>query len=470
MIKSLQKTFPIYIFIDFILILSALCLSYLFKYNSFTGITANINFPNVKEYFFIFCLWSLFIIILFGRSGLYATNRNLTIPKEMLRVVVSLFYVAILMSAIIFFAQYKFFSRQIFIINFISLCVLLSGWRIIKRLILRRLIAGGYHNINVLVVGAGRMGKIIQEEIRRFPWWGFKIIGFLDDNVKESIEGVPVLGVLDEFIAVAKKYFVSELIITIPSEKQVVSRLIRQAKKMHLGVRIIPEKFEEPLPALDINYLGVIPLITYKERAHYPIEFALKRAQDFIVSLVVLIVFLPLFIIIAVLVKISSSGPVFYVQKRAGFKGKPFNLYKFRSMIKDADKLKDGLLHKNEVKDGVIFKIKLDPRIVSFGRFLRRFSLDELPQLFNVLKGDMSLVGPRPPTLDEVEKYNHFQMERLSVRPGMTGLSQVRGRSELSFRRWIKWDLWYVNNWSFGLDFLILRWTIPVVFKGKGAY
>jgi lipopolysaccharide/colanic/teichoic acid biosynthesis glycosyltransferase len=139
-------------------------------------------------------------------------------------------------------------------------------------------------------------------------------------------------------------------------------------------------------------------------------------------------------------------------------------------MTKDAEELKPALLEKNEVKDGIIFKIKKDPRITGLGAFLRRSSIDELPQLFNVLKGEMSLVGPRPPTPDEVEKYNHFHMDRLSIRPGITGLSQIRARSKLTFRRWVKWDLWYVNNWSFRLDLQILWWTIPAVINGEGAY
>jgi lipopolysaccharide/colanic/teichoic acid biosynthesis glycosyltransferase len=139
-------------------------------------------------------------------------------------------------------------------------------------------------------------------------------------------------------------------------------------------------------------------------------------------------------------------------------------------MVKNADELKATLLDRNEVKDGIIFKIRQDPRITRVGRLIRKYSLDELPQLFNVLKGDMGLVGTRPPTPEEVKKYNHDQMQRLSIRPGITGLSQIKGRSELTFRQWIKWDLWYINNWSFGLDLLILWWTIPAVLKGKGAY
>ncbi|UCC95894.1 MAG: sugar transferase, partial [Candidatus Omnitrophota bacterium] len=398
------------------------------------------------------------------------TDRGLGVPKEIFSVIISIFYATILIAAVIFFAKFKFFSRLVFTGNFFLLCASLSSWRIVKRLILRRLISKGFRNINILIVGAGKIGKAILSEIKKVPWWGFKIIGFLDDRKTEVVESVPVLGKIKDFPVIAKKYFADEVIVTIPSEKQIVSELIAQARKMHVGIKVVPDSFEEPLPVLNISYLGVMPLLTYKERKHHPAELALKRLFDFAFSLISFIVLFPLFIIITILIKLDSPGPVFYVQKRVGFKGKLFNFCKFRSMIKDADKLKPELLDKNEVKDGVIFKIKKDPRITKIGSFLRKYSLDELPQLFNVLKGDMSLIGPRPPTADEVEKYNHFHIQRLFIRPGITGLSQVRGRSELTFRRWIKWDLWYVNNWSFGLDLLILWWTIPAVLKGKGAY
>jgi exopolysaccharide biosynthesis polyprenyl glycosylphosphotransferase len=346
----------------------------------------------------------------------------------------------------------------------------LSLWRIIKRLILRKLIAEGYHNINVLVVGIGRVGKIILEEIKKTPWSGLRVVGFLDDFVEGNVEGVPVLGRLDDFPVVTKKYFIDEAIVTIPSEKIAVSGIIRQAKQMRLGVKVVPDNFEEPLPLLNIDYLGVIPLLTYKERRHHPAEFAMKRFIDFILSFLFLVISAPVFALIAALVKTDSRGPVFYVQKRVGFKGKKFNFYKFRSMISGADRMRVELSEKNEVKDGVIFKIKEDPRVTRVGKVLRKYSLDELPQLINVLRGEMSIVGPRPPLADEVEKYSPAHMQRLSIRPGMTGLSQIRGRSELTFQRWVKWDLWYINNWSIGLDLRIILRTIPAVLKGEGAY
>lgn len=470
MIKSFRRTYPIYVVMDLFLMGISFYLPYLLRYNSLNTLFFSITLPYFKESSFIFILWALFIMISFRRRRLFSTDRNLTIPRELFRVIISIFYATMLIGAVIFFAQYKFFSRAIFLKSYFILCFLLGFWRILKRLILRHLISRGFYNINVLIVGAGKVGNIVLSEIVKVPWFGFKVVGFLDDNEQGEVNGLSVLGNLDDFSKVAKKHFVDELIITIPSEKNVVFQLIKEARKMHLGVRIIPQNFEEPIPVLDISYLGFIPLLTYKERRRHPAEFFLKRVFDLLISSILLVMFSPVFLIIAVLIKLTSPGPIFYIQKRVGLKGNQFNFYKFRSMVQNADQLKEQLLSRNEVKDGIIFKIKQDPRITKIGRFLRRYSLDELPQLFNVLKGDMSLVGPRPPTPDEVAQYSHEHMQRLSIRPGVTGLSQVRGRSELTFRKWIRWDIWYVNNWSFSLDWLILWWTIPAVVKGRGAY
>jgi len=394
----------------------------------------------------------------------------LTIPEEAFKTVTSILYVSVLMSAVIFLTQYKFFSRLVFLLSFIFLCFFLSAWRITKRVILRRLIANGFHNLNILIIGTGPTGIEVSGEIKRNPWWGFRVIGFLGEDIKQAADGTMVLGAYKDFPAVVKKYFIDEVIVTLPFHKKDISDLIRLAKEMHVGIRVVPENFEDPLLVSDINYLGIIPLLTYKERRRHPSEFALKRISDFTITIILLVLLFPVFLIIMVLIKLDSDGPLFFVQKRVGFKGRVFNLYKFRSMVKEAELLKPSLLPRNEIKDGVIFKIKDDPRVTRVGKFLRRYSLDELPQLFNVFIGDMSLVGTRPPMTDEVDKYTHDHMQRLVVRPGLTGLSQVRGRSELTFRNWVRWDIWYINNWSFWLDLRILWWTIPVVLKGKGAY
>jgi len=470
MIKSFRKATPLYFFVDFVLISVIFCTAYLFSFNSFNNLLVQVNLPNLKEYSVIFALWTIFIVISFNRRGLYATDRALSIPKEISKAVISIFYTGILVAGLIFFTKYKFFSRQIFLKSFFLLCIFLPSWRVIKRLLLRKLISQGYRNRNVLIVGVGRVGKLVWGEIQRHSYLGFRAIGFLDDNGGRLKEGPPVVGKLTDFLHVAKKYFIDEVIITIPSERKVISNLIEQAKGLRLGIRIVPEDFEQALPILNISYLGVMPLLTYKERELHPEEMALKRLFDFVASLLFLILFSPLFIIAAILIKLDSKGSVFYIRKRAGHRGRPFNFYKFRSMVREADSLKANLLDKNESKGNVIFKIKRDPRITRIGRFLRKYSIDEFPQMFNVLKGDMSLVGPRPFPVEESQKLEHNHSERFTVRPGITGLAQIKGRSDLSFYRWGKWDLWYVNNWSFGLDFLILWWTVPVVLKGKGAY
>jgi len=471
MIKSSQKIYPVYVFIDLVLIVLSFFLAYISRYNFIKDvIMGKPTLANFREYSFVFILWAVFLVISLNRRSLYITDRSLSIPKEISRTIICIVYTAILVSGVIFFAKYKFFSRQIFLKAFLLLCLFLPSWRIIKRLFLRKLIARGYRNTNVLIVGVGRVGKIAWKEIQRNLHLGFRVLGFLDDNGGQAKDGPPVLGKLSDFLKVAKRGFVDEVIITIPSERKAIANLIEQAKNLSLGVRIVPENFEQALPVLDISYLGMLPLLTYKERRFHPAEMALKRLFDFMVSLIFLILLFPLFIIVAILIKLDSRGPIFYIQERAGYKGKPFNFYKFRSMVREADSLKADLLDKNESRGNVIFKMKKDPRVTRIGRFLRKYSIDEFPQMFNVLKGDMSLIGPRPFPVEESQKLDSNHLERFAVRPGITGLAQIKGRSDLSFYRWGKWDLWYVNNWSFGLDFLILWWTIPVVFKAKGAY
>lgn len=470
MIKSFRRVYPFYILVDVVLTALIFYLSYLFRYNTQDNIFNKMSLPYFKAYSFIFILWSIFILVLFKRAGLYTTDRGLSIPKEIFKVGINIFYSTILVGSVIFFAQYSFFSRKIFLLCFILLCVILSSWRVTKRVILRKMILDGFHNINVLIIGANKIGRIIANEIQKNPFWGFRVIGFLGDIDESPNCDCVILGKPKDFSKVVKRYFIDEIIIAMFLEKRFLTDLIQQTKNMRLGIKVVPENFDEALPVLDTTHLGPIVMLTYVERRRHPAEFALKRIFDFIVSLSLLLVLSPLFVIIVILIKLNSEGPILYVQERVGFKGKTFRLYKFRSMVKDAENLKSDLLVKNEVKDGIIFKIKNDPRITKIGIFLRRYSLDELLQLINVLKGDMSLVGPRPPVPEEVEKYSHEQMERLSIRPGITCLSQVRGRSELTFYQWARWDSWYINNWSFVLDLRILLLTIPAVFRGKGAY
>jgi lipopolysaccharide/colanic/teichoic acid biosynthesis glycosyltransferase len=232
---------------------------------------------------------------------------------------------------------------------------------------------------------------------------------------------------------------------------------------------VVAEHFGLPYSQVKLDYIGVIPLLTYFEESVYGARNTVKRLLDIFVSGSILIFFLPFLVLIACLIKIESSGPVFYISKRSGRKGIVFDFYKFRSMVNGADNHKKSLREKSEVT-GPIFKIKKDPRLTRVGKFLRKYSIDELPQLINVLKGDMSLVGPRPFPVEESQQIECKHIPRLNIRPGITGLAQIKGRSDLSFSHWMRWDNWYLHNWSLGLDIKILLWTIPAVLKAKGAY
>jgi len=321
----------------------------------------------------------------------------------------------------------------------------------------------------VLIVGAGGAGLALAEEIKTFPYLGIKTVGFLDDTKTGEVNGSQVLGRIIDIERIVNRYFVDEIYVTIPSERKIAADVIQKGTRLGRTVRIVAEHFNMPYRQVELNYIGAIPLMTYFEKTPRASESATKRLLDIVISGLSLILLSPLFVILAYLIKLESPGPVFYISKRSGKKGVVFDLYKFRSMIKDADSCKEALKDKSEV-EGPIFKIRNDPRLTFIGKFLRKFSIDELPQLINVLKGDMSLVGARPFPVEESNKVEYKHIPRLNIRPGITGLAQVKGRSDLKFNNWMRWDIWYVDNWSLGLDIKILLWTIPAVLKGRGAY
>jgi len=425
--------------------------------------------PNFGEYCLLFLLTAVFTIRSFHGKHLLITERTKTMPRELWQVLGSLLSTSVLVGAVLYLGRFSFVPRLLCVTIFVVLFVLLGGWRLIKRSLIRRVISQGYRNINVLLVGSTCNAHKVVREIRRNPHLGLQVIGILDDHDTQFMPDVPVLGRLADFESVVNTYFVEEVIVTLP-EGYGAAELLHKAKDMKLGTRMVPQDIQAALPVIQVNYVGTVPVLTYKERRPKPNEDGVKRIFDLMVSMILLILVAPLMLAIAVAVKLTSGGPVFFSQERIGHKGRPFQMYKFRSMVRDAQTLKSDLLDRNQVDGGVTFKMHDDPRVTCVGRFLRRFSLDELPQLFNVLKGDMSLVGPRPPLASEILEYKDADLARLTTRPGMTGLSQIRGRADLRFDRIVKWDIWYVNHWSFWFDLRILLRTVPAVFSGRGAY
>jgi exopolysaccharide biosynthesis polyprenyl glycosylphosphotransferase len=244
--------------------------------------------------------------------------------------------------------------------------------------------------------------------------------------------------------------------------------VVAEAREIGIDVRVVPDLYDGLAWNAPVEFIGQFPTIPLHQRDFPKGAFLIKRVMDVSLSVLALLVAAPFMAAIALLIRMDSPGPVFYRSARIGRKGRTFTCYKFRTMVKDADKLQEGLVNKNE-RDGILFKISNDPRITRVGARLRKYSLDELPQFFNVLVGDMSLVGPRPPLASEVKKYDLSHLRRLDVLPGMTGLWQVEARQDPSFDSYISLDTAYVENWNLTLDLRILARTIGVVLGGTGS-
>jgi exopolysaccharide biosynthesis polyprenyl glycosylphosphotransferase len=330
----------------------------------------------------------------------------------------------------------------------------------------------GLGETRLLVVGSGRLGKMIMQHIAATPNLGYSIVGFLHDTHEPAgnFGRFRMLGTLDDLAMVIRSMQVDEVIIALPSKlHQQTIRSVRLCERLGASFMLVPELYELSLSRIDLVAIEGIPLLGIKQKQINPVQRAIMRATDIVGAALVLLLGSPLWLCFALLIRLTSPGEVIFSQPRVGAGERQFNCYKFRSMYKNAEQMQAALLAKNEAQ-GPLFKMKDDPRVTGIGKFLRRTSLDEIPQLLNVLKGDMSLVGPRPPLPREVAQYEEWQKGRLAVKPGLTGLWQVRGRSDLSFDEGVLMDLYYIENWSLRLYFHILMRTIPAVLFSRGAY
>jgi exopolysaccharide biosynthesis polyprenyl glycosylphosphotransferase len=309
--------------------------------------------------------------------------------------------------------------------------------------------------------------------LRKRITYGVEIVGFVDPdpNCQESdADCTPFLGSVNNISDCLKKNVVDEVIVAIPrSMLDDVEPIVVACEEEGITLRFMADVFNVQVARMSLTHVGRIPLLTMEPVAQDEDQLFVKRVFDFVLTACAMPLLLPLFVIVAIAIKIDSPGPVFFVQQRVGLRKHLFPMYKFRSMHVDAEKRLAEIEHLNEA-EGPIFKIANDPRITRVGRFIRRTSIDELPQLFNVLRGEMSLVGPRPMSIRDVDLFDKgIQRRRFSVQPGLTGLWQVSGRSNLPFDRWLELDLEYIDNWSFSLDLKILLKTIPAVLESKGA-
>jgi exopolysaccharide biosynthesis polyprenyl glycosylphosphotransferase len=319
---------------------------------------------------------------------------------------------------------------------------------------------------NVLIIGAGKLGRKLAAHMGEDLACKRVVMGFLDED--EPIGG-DVHGRVEDLARIARTDFVDEIILTAPQQPDVARRVIREARRNQIDVKVVPDLFGfEPDDPLVFEKFGNIPVLTLREERMPVFSLSLKRAVDTVTAAAALAFTAPLLTLIALGIKLESPGPVLYQAQRVGLKGRRFRCYKFRTMDAGADKLKEHLRASNE-RQGPFFKMADDPRITRAGRFLRRYSLDELPQLWNVVRGEMSLVGPRPHPLDDFERYDLGDLQRLDVPPGLTGLWQVTARRDPSFERGLALDLEYIRSWTLWRDFQILYKTVSVVLHGSGV-
>lgn len=323
------------------------------------------------------------------------------------------------------------------------------------------------HARSILIVGKGQVGCGVRDYLLDLPLAGYAFRGFL--SISEGEAGEDIVGTVDQAMLVARSMFVDEVIFSRrPDHPGLLASLIHQAKEMGVDVRIIPTLTETLANRADVEYIGDLPTIAVLHRRHHTASRFVKRIIDVVGASVAMFILAPVFAAVAIAIKVQSPGPVFYASKRVGYKGQVFSCFKFRTMVVNAAAMQASLAHLNE-RSGVLFKIAKDPRVTAIGAILRKYSLDELPQLWNVLRGDMSLVGPRPSISSEVDQYEPAHLRRLDVVPGITGLWQVEARRDSSFESYITLDSEYIKHWSLWLDLKILLRTINAVVSGTGS-
>ena len=383
-----------------------------------------------------------------------------------------------LLFAITFASKLVYISRMLLGLYALIDLILMTAFRLVARQYagpLRRSVSGLR---NFLLVGEGPEILKIARSLEEKESHGMCLVGFVRVNGSSTPEGTrseaglhrsyPVFA-LDQFAELLREHVVDEVIFAASKDElEKLEETFLLCELEGVKTRVLLNFFPHVISKVSLERLGDKPLLTFSATPEEEHLLLLKRVLDFLMALILLVVLSPLFLILAILVKLTSRGPLLYEQTRCGLGGRKFRLYKFRSMRPDADLRREELEALNEM-DGPAFKISNDPRCTRLGRFMRKFSLDELPQLVNILRGDMSFVGPRPPLPEEVEKYERWQRRRLRMRPGLTCLWALEGRSKLSFKRWMELDLEYIDNWSMSLDWKVILKTVPIVLLGRGA-
>jgi exopolysaccharide biosynthesis polyprenyl glycosylphosphotransferase len=463
-----------WVIVDIILINCAFALSYWVRYDLqlFRAVDPAFDVPYHVYWPFV-VIFTLLLILIYRHQGIYRLRRHVSWVDEFYGIIQGTATGTVITIVFIFLYRPTFYSRLIFIYTGLITIFLVGLSRLIQVTLLRSMRRQGIGTRKVLIIGAGEIARTVMRVAVANPEYGFEIVGFLDDHPAKGetdIGRFKALGQTSNLINVITTLQIDEAIITLPWQyHRKIMNIMNLCERYYIRARIVPDLFQMRISHMHIDEFGGVPMISVREAGISGLGQVIKRGIDFSIAALALLITAPLMGLLALIIKMESPGPVLFTQQRVGKNGGLFTLYKFRSMVIDAEEKKQALQSLNEA-DGPLFKIKNDPRVTRLGRLMRRLSIDELPQLYNVLTGDMSLIGPRPPIPSEVEQYQVWHKRRLEVAPGITGLSQVSGRSELTFDETALLDIYYIENWSPLLDTKILLQTIPKVLFGRGAY
>lgn len=413
---------------------------------------------------------AIWAVLLWTRSG-YRQLRMQTLGSAFWYLAVDGFIFLAGIAGLAFFLKLEYLSRFFMISYGLSTTAFLILFRWCALVLGRRARQKGYNLKYVLLVGTGRRAQKFLSLIAKHPEWGYSVIGLIDREamfVDEDVAGYKVIGTLEDIPALLEKKVVDEIFFVTPRKwLEEISKYVAYCEAVGVPVTVSTDLFDIEIANRIPKKLDDMTYLTFETRLLKEGELLTKRAVDILASVTVLLISMPALLLVGAAIKLTSQGPIFFRQVRCGKNGRLFHLYKFRTMVVDAEKKLMELKLKNEMT-GPVFKMTNDPRVTSVGRFLRKTSLDEFPQFWNVLKGDMSIVGPRPPLPTEVEEYEPWQRRRLSMKPGITCIWQVSGRNSIGFEEWMGLDLRYIDRWSIWLDFKILLQTVHAVVSASG--
>ena len=441
---------------------------------------------SAPEYPGFLLLYAALIVLACKSQHLYRTLKELTAGEETFTVVKAVCLATALLVLFIFTSGNREISRTIVLYAGALNIVTLSGWRLAKRRYIFSRAQQGESASRVLIVGAGQSARAFASWLAANRHLGYSVCGFIDaaastdangnassvdaatvDTAASSDTEAPVLGSLEDLRRIALAEFVDQLFIALPADRDLVKQVFLEARHLRLDLHIVPDIYDGLGWHAPVHAIGGFQVLELYGQPIPAVGLATKRIVDAVLGSALLVLAAPVLAAAGAWISLDSPGPILYSALRVGRKGKKFRCHKLRTMVSSADESKDLLRSSNQRK-GPFFKIANDPRVTRSGRWLRRFSIDELPQLFNVIAGNMSLVGPRPHPLDDVELYRVEDLRRLDVKPGLTGLWQVAARRDPSFETNMHLDLQYIENWSLALDARILLRTIPVVLRGEG--